>query len=66
MKNEFQAKKKNSMRKGVGTRVPLNRDLYKRPAYKGPLGYISKPVILHLKKEAMYLLVHLHVLYQCV
>ena len=54
------------MRKGVGTRVPLHRDLYKRLAYKGPLGYISKPVILHLKKEAIYLLVHLHVLYQCV
>ena len=53
--------KKNGMRKGVGTRVPLNRDLYKRPPYKGPLVWISKPVILHLKKEAMSLLVHVHV-----
>ena len=41
MKNEFQTKKKNGMRKGVAIRVPLNKDLYKRPAYKGPLGYIS-------------------------
>ena len=35
--------------------------LYKRPPYKGPLVWISKPVILHLKKEAMSLLVHAHV-----
>ena len=41
MKNEFQTKKKNGIRKGVGTGVPLNRALYKGPAYKGPLGYIS-------------------------